>query len=235
MAKEQSPIAIYLEVGQKKTFAGALDWPGWCRSGRDEASALAALVEYAPRYATIFSRTPLAFPPPGDPGAFAVAERLTGNSATDFGVADRAPTHDAEPFDEAERERSEAILAAIWRAFDRAVGAAEGRELRKGPRGGGRDCDKIVRHALGADASYLHSLAQKFSQHDDAPLNDELKRTRAAIRAALVAGARRDPRAGPARRQGLDPALLRAPRRLAHARPCMGDRGPDSVGAIPHC
>ena len=53
MANKQAPIAIYLEVGQKKTFAGALDWPGWCRSGRDEASALA---EYAPRYATIFAR-----------------------------------------------------------------------------------------------------------------------------------------------------------------------------------
>jgi hypothetical protein len=198
VAKEQTPIAVYLEAGQKKTFAGALDWPGWCRSGRDEASALAALVEYAPRYAKIFSRTQLAFTPPGDPGAFAVAERLKGNSTTDFGAPNLAPKHDAEPFDEAERVRSEAILAAIWRTFDHAVNAAEGRELRKGPRGGGRDRDKIVRHVLGADASYLHSLAQKFSQNDDALLSDELKRTRAAIRAALVAGARSEiPEKGP--------------------------------------
>jgi hypothetical protein len=190
MARKQSPIAIYLEIGQKKTFAGALDWPGWCRGAPDEAAALAALVEYAPRYAAIVSRTEIAFTPPDDPAAFAVAERLAGNGSTDFGVADVAPARDADPFDEAERTRSEAILTAIWRAFDRAVEAAEGKELRRGPRGGGRDRDRIVRHVLGADASYLRSLAQKFSQDDDAPLADELARTREAIRAALTAAAR---------------------------------------------
>ena len=195
---QHPPIAIYLEVGQKRTIAGALDWPGWCRGGRDEAAALAALVDYAPRYAEVFSQTTLAFTPPDDPGAYAVAERLTGTGTTDFGVPAVAPTQDAEPFGEAERERAEAILAAIWRAFDRAVGAAEGRALRKGPRGGGRDRDKIVRHVLGGDAGYLRSLGQKFSQNDAAPLGDELARTRAAIRAALVAGARGEiPEKGP--------------------------------------
>ena len=37
---------IYLESGTKKVFAAALNWPGWSRSGRDEAEALAALLEY---------------------------------------------------------------------------------------------------------------------------------------------------------------------------------------------
>ena len=198
VAKQQSAIAIYLEVGQKRTIAGALDWPGWSRGGRNAASALRALADYGPRYAELFSRTPLAFTPPGDPGAFAVAERLTGTSTTDFGAPAVPPEQDAEPFDEAERERSEAILAAIWRAFDRAIRGAEGRELHKGPRGGGRDRGSIVRHVLGADAGYLRSLGQKFSQNDAAPLGDELERTRAAIRTALVAGARGEiPEKGP--------------------------------------
>jgi len=35
-------IGVYLEVGTKRTFAGALDWPGWCRNGRDETAALKA-------------------------------------------------------------------------------------------------------------------------------------------------------------------------------------------------
>lgn len=136
--------------------------------------------------------------PPGDPRALTVTERLKGTSTTDFGVADRAPAQDAQPFDEAERARSETILAAIWRAFDHALDAAEGRELRMGPRGGGRDRDTIVRHVLGGDAGYLRRLAQRFSQDDDAPLGDELTRTRAAIRAALVAGARGEiPERGP--------------------------------------
>ena len=197
MANKQTPTKIYLEVGRKKIFAGALDWPGWCRSARDEGAALAALVVYAPRYARIFSRTTLDFVPPDDPTALAVIERLAGTSTTDFGAPDVAPARDTKPFDEAARERSEAILTAIWHAFDRAVKAA-GKELRKGPRGGGRNRDGIVRHVLGADAAYLRRVAQPFRQDDGAPLHDELRRTREAIRAALAAGVRGEiPSQGP--------------------------------------
>ena len=198
MTSKKAQTEVYLEVGQKKVFAGALDWPGWCRSARDEGAALAALAEYAPRYARIFSRTTIDFAPPDDPAAFTVVERLAGNSTTDFGAPDVAPARDAEPFDEAARERSEAILTAIWRTFDRAVRAAEGKELRKGPRGGGRERDGIVRHVLGADAAYLRRVGQKFSQNDGAPLDDEVERTREAIRAALAAGVRGEiPHQGP--------------------------------------
>src|ERR671920_1977645 len=118
MTSKQAQTEVYLEVGQKKIFAGALDWPGWCRSARDEGAALAALVVYAPRYAKIFSRTTIDFVPPDDPASLAIVERLAGTSTTDFGAPDRAPAHDKEPFDETARERSEAILAAIWQAFD---------------------------------------------------------------------------------------------------------------------
>jgi hypothetical protein len=198
MASKTLLTQVYLEVGQKKIFAGALDWPGWCRSARDEETALATLGEYAPRYARIFSRTTIDFAPPDDPSAVVVVEQLAGTSTTDFGAPDVAPARDAEPFDEAARERSEAILAAIWRAFDRAVRAAEGKELRKGPRGGGRERDGIVRHVLGADAAYLRRVGQKFSQNDSAPLDQELRRTREAIGAALGAGVRGEiPHQGP--------------------------------------
>jgi hypothetical protein len=198
MASKKAQTEVYLEVGQKKIFAGALDWPGWCRSARDEGTALATLVEYAPRYARIFSRTTIDFVSPDDPAAFVIVERLTGTSTTDFGAPDVAPARDAEPFDEAARERSEAILTAIWRAFDRVVRGAEGKELRKGPRGGGREQDGIVRHVLGADAAYLRRVGQKFSQDVGAPLDDELPRTREAIRAALTAGVRGEiPHQGP--------------------------------------
>src|SRR5215218_10477639 len=131
MASKKAQTEVYLEVGQKKIFAGALDWPGWCRGARGEGAALAALVEYAPRYAKIFAGTAIDFVPPDDPAAIAIVERLAGNSTTDFGAPDVAPARDAEPFDEAARQHSEAILAAIWRAFDDAVRAAEGKELRK--------------------------------------------------------------------------------------------------------
>ncbi|OGN77318.1 MAG: hypothetical protein A3G84_05400 [Chloroflexi bacterium RIFCSPLOWO2_12_FULL_71_12] len=44
-------IPIYLERGEKRTFAGAIEWPGWCRSGKDESSAVQVLLESGPRYA----------------------------------------------------------------------------------------------------------------------------------------------------------------------------------------
>jgi hypothetical protein len=189
---------VYLEVGLKRTFAGALDWPGWCRSAAGEDAALAALVEYASRYAGILSSTDLDFTPPDDPALLVVVERIRGNSTTDFGAPGLAPARDNAPFDAAECGRSQTILAAIWTAFDRVVREAGGRELRKGPRGGGRDRDRIVRHVLGADAGYLRSLGQKFKQHDQAPPDKELERTRAAIRDALLAGERGEiPQRGP--------------------------------------
>jgi hypothetical protein len=198
MANKQTQTEVYLEVGRKMVFAGALDWPGWCRSAGDEGAALATLVAYAPRYARIVSRRTIDFAPPDDPAKLAVVERLAGTSTTDFGAPDVAPARDKEPFDEAVRERSEAILAAIWHAFDRTVRAAEGKELRKGPRGGGRERDGIVRHVLGADTAYLRRLAQKFNPDEGAPLTDELRRTRQAIRAALAAGVRGEiPQTGP--------------------------------------
>jgi hypothetical protein len=230
LASKQALTEVYLEVGQKKIFAGALDWPGWCRSARDEGTALAALVVYAPRYAKIFSRTTIDFVPPDDPAALTVVERLAGTSTTDFGAPDRAPASDNEPFDEATRERSEAILAAIWRAFDRAVRAAEGKDLRKGPRGGGRERDGIVRHVLGADAAYLRRVGQTFSQDDGGAAG---RRTAADAqgdpRGAGSRGARGDPAPGTARRRALDAALLRAARRLALRRSPLGDRGSDRV------
>lgn len=191
-------IEVYLELGRKKVFAGALDWPGWQRAGRDEEGALSALAASGPRYARIVAGTTADLAPPENPASFVVVERLEGTSTTDFGAPDRAPGRDAEPFDEEARERSEAILAAIWWAFDQTARAAEGRALRTGPRGGGRDVEGIVRHVLGADAGYLRRLAQKVAQDDAAPLEDELRRTREAIRAALAAGGRGAlPREGP--------------------------------------
>lgn len=59
--KSSKAVAVYLEVGEKKTFAGALDWPGWCRSGKDEAAALQALFDYGPRYAKVLHTAKITF------------------------------------------------------------------------------------------------------------------------------------------------------------------------------
>ena len=45
--------AEYAKLGAKKVFACSVDFPGWCRSGKDEEAALEALADYAPRYAEV--------------------------------------------------------------------------------------------------------------------------------------------------------------------------------------
>jgi hypothetical protein len=145
--------AVYLEVGSKRTFAGAVEWPGWCRSGRDEASALQALLEYAPRYAAAVG-SDAGFEPPPDVEALTVVERLPGDSTTDFGAPGAIPEVDRRAPDDADLDRLEAIFRACWKTFDKAVKAANGRELRKGPRGGGRDVPGIEEHVRGAEAAY---------------------------------------------------------------------------------
>src|SRR6266545_2009603 len=80
MAQAANQIEVYLEIGQTRTFAVALDWPGWCRSGRDEAAALQALYEYGPRYARALQTTRLRFRALSEASALVVVERLRGNA-----------------------------------------------------------------------------------------------------------------------------------------------------------
>ena len=201
MAQSSAPVGVYLELGKKRTFAGALDWPGWCRGGRDEPSALQALLTTGPRYARVLQSSGIEFQAPADESAFAVVERLPGTTTTDFGAPDVAPPQDTQPVDDAALRRFRTLLQACWQAFDAAVHAAGGKELRTGPRGGGRDLDGIVRHVLGADQGYLARLAWKRQQHAGEDLSAELGRTREAVLNALSAAAHgelpaRGPRGG---------------------------------------
>src|SRR5262249_5450543 len=124
MTRASSKIAVYLEAGQKRIFAGALDWPGWSRSGRDEASALAALAAYGPRYAKALRAARWGLKAPAGVGDLRVVGRLTGTMPPDLGAPDVAPAGDARPVDEAELKRLSALRRASWRAFDAAVAAA---------------------------------------------------------------------------------------------------------------
>jgi hypothetical protein len=132
-------------------FAGALDWPGWSRSGRDEESALEALVAYAPRYRAALKAAHCASPPALAASDPEVVERVEGNAGTDFGVPMIAPQHDRAPIDPKDAKRLRALLEASWAAFDNAVGVAGSATLRTGPRGGGRQVDAMVDHVLGAE------------------------------------------------------------------------------------
>ena len=112
----QTKTEVYLEVGSKRTFACAVDWPGWARSGKDEASALQALLDYGKRYKSAISSARLGFAPPEDARAFKVVERLKGDMTTDFG-AGGGIVADSEPLAELAETQAkfQAMLSAIVR------------------------------------------------------------------------------------------------------------------------
>jgi hypothetical protein len=201
MGRSSNKIDVYLEIGNKRTFAGALDWPGCCRSGRDERSALQALFDYGPRYARVLRTARLGFHTPTDLSAFAVSERLKGSTTTDFGAPDIAPTGDTRPVDNAELQGFQRLLKACWRTFDAVTQAATGKVLRTGPRGGGRDVDGIIQHVLGSNAGYLAGLGGKLPPGNQANVSQRLDQTRQVILSALASAARgemaaRGPRGG---------------------------------------
>ena len=74
-------IAVCLEVSPRETIASALDWPGWCRAGRDEGAALKALASYAERYVPVTRQAGVSFP---STVAFDVLERMPRGSPTAF-------------------------------------------------------------------------------------------------------------------------------------------------------
>jgi hypothetical protein len=154
------PIPVYLEAGAKKVFACSIDFPGWCRSGKDEEAALEALADYAPRYAEVAKVAKVAFPAKVEPE---VVERVKGKGATDFGIPHEVTRADTEPLTARQAARQVELMRAAWAVLDR-VAKASPAELRKGPRGGGRDRDKMLDHVLGAEAAYARKLGIKHPQ-----------------------------------------------------------------------
>jgi hypothetical protein len=176
---------IYIEAGKKKVFAGAVDWPGWCRFGRDEEEALAVLMVYSKRYASALKETGIAFQAPERETQLEIVERHKGNVSTDFGAPAAVLEADMAPMAADEYRHSKQILS-------------EGKELRKGPRGGGRDLDKIIEHVLEADRQYLRRLAWSYRRDKSKTPVQELPGVRQAILEALdAAEGRQIPDEGP--------------------------------------
>jgi hypothetical protein len=198
--------AVLLEVGKKRVFACALDWPGWARAGKDEALALEALAGYAPRYAAVPEQAGIAFPARvGE--RLEVVERLPGDAGTDFGVPGAIADGDGARTTRAQAQRLAALVQASWAVFDR-IRASAPASLRKGPRGGGRDRDKMVDHVLGAEAAYARMLGIK---HRQPAIDDQA--AIAALREAIVEVLRAPSDGSPPRPKGWPPRY--AARRIA--------------------
>jgi hypothetical protein len=180
------PIAVCLEVTPKKSFASALDWPGWCRAGRDEEAALEALANYAERYAVVAERAQLTFP---SRITLKLVERGPGGSTTAFGAPEKTAEAETQRVTAAAARRLAGLVTAAWALLDD-IAAESPVELRKGPRGGGRDRDKMLDHVIGAETAYARKLGVKLKQpalHDITAI-EELREAVAAVLGASSDG-----------------------------------------------
>jgi hypothetical protein len=150
-------IRIGAEVGAKKTFVWAIDWPGWCRAGRTSDAAVSNFLAAYHRYAMVARRAGFDLPAIDERDDVGSAESVPGGSGTDFGVPSAITDLDRRPTTTHEAERLARLVEAAWTVFD-SVAASAPAELRKGPRGGGRDRDKMIGHVIEADHAYAREI-----------------------------------------------------------------------------
>lgn len=185
---------VGIELGKRRAFAWAYDWPGWTRSAKDEQSVLEALAAYATRYSLVAASAGVPFDLQGAI-RFEVVARVAGNTSTDFGIPAIVTDLDREPTSADEAERLARLLGGCWTVFDR-VAAAAPPTLRKGPRGGGRDTARMIEHVVGADHGYTSRIGLKVPAPaaTDAPA---VRATRGAVLSVLGQASDGSPLGGP--------------------------------------
>ena len=197
---------VYLEVGKKRVFACSVDWPGWCRSGKDEEAALEALADYAARYAVVADRAGKRFSSRVGED-LDVVERVKGTATTEFGAPGVVPILDAAALTAHAAQKAADLVVASWAVLD-TVAESSPAALRKGPRGGGRDRDKMLQHVISAEAAYARKLGVR---HQEPMLGDTAAIT--ALREDIVDVLRAARSGDPLRDNGWPPRY--AARRIA--------------------
>src|SRR5579864_6743687 len=152
-------LRVTLEIGPKgkKVVAVAPDWPGLERGAKTGEAAIEKLQSYLPRYAKVAKLA-------GINPQFAaikkidVVERYRGTGSTDFwGISFAFSSIDGRHMSSKELERELSLMQACWTFFDD-VRSRVSAEMRKGPRGGGRDRDRIVRHTVGTEQQWAEKV-----------------------------------------------------------------------------
>ena len=143
------PVRLVLERGPKgkKAVAFAVDWPGWSRGSTTPELAVEALESYRERYRPVAAAAGMAAQFDAERRLKAIEDRV-GTGSTDFwGISFSPSASEQDPMDAAELDRKIRLLQACWAYFDK-VAARMSAEMRKGPRGGGRERDQIIRHTI---------------------------------------------------------------------------------------
>jgi hypothetical protein len=152
-------IRVALEIGPKgkRVAAVAPDWPGLERGAKTGEAALERLLAYVPRYATVAKLA-------GMEAEFVnltnaeVVEQYPGTGSTDFwGISFAFSSIDQQAMSDEALERELTLMRACWAFFDD-VRARVSAEMQRGPRGGGKDRDHIVRHTFAAELDWAKKL-----------------------------------------------------------------------------
>jgi hypothetical protein len=165
-------LRVTLEVGpkDKKVVAVAPDWPGLERGAKTGEAAIETLQSYLPRYARVAKLA-------GMDAEFAtianvdVVEQYQGTGSTDFwGISFAFSGIDGQQMSGEGLDRELTLMQACWTFFDDVRGRVSA-EMKKGPRGGGRDRDRIVRHVLGTEQDWAKKVGVRTPE--DAVVTDE--------------------------------------------------------------
>jgi len=182
------PVRTVIERGpkEKRSVAFGIDWPGWSRGAKSAEFALETLESYRERYRPIADLAGLEreF---DTAGPLEIIEEKVGTGSTDFwGISFSPSATEHGPMSEAELERGITLLRACWGFFD-GVTARVSPEMRKGPRGGGRDRDRIIRHTIRTESEDFAKQVGLRVAEGAALTPDGLRQHRAAYVAAMRA------------------------------------------------
>jgi len=180
------PVRTVIEHGtkDKRSVAFSLDWPGWSRGAKTAELALETLESYRERYRPIATLAGMAREFDAA-GPLEVVEDRVGTGSTDFwGISFSPSSTEHGPMSEAELERKITILRACWTFFD-GVAARVSEEMRKGPRGGGRDRHRIVRHTIRTESEDFAKQVGIRIPEEGALSPDGLKQHRTTYIAAM--------------------------------------------------
>jgi len=108
-------------------------------------------------------------------GPLEIVEDRIGTGSTDFwGISFSPSSTEHGPMSDAEFDRALTLLQACWAFFD-GVAARVSPEMRKGPRGGGRDRDRIIRHTIRTES-------EDFAKQVGLPIREEAALTPDGLR-----------------------------------------------------
>jgi hypothetical protein len=185
MMADQLRVALEIGPKGKKVVALAPTWPGLVRGAPTGEAAIERVLAYVPRYAPVAKLAGMEAEF-GNPTGVEVIEEYPGVGSTDFwGISFAHSSFDRQPMPGEAIERELALMRACWAFFDQVRGRVSG-ELQRGPRGGGKDRDRVVRHTFAAELDWAKRLGLR-PPLDELLTEEGLKAHRLAYTGAIQA------------------------------------------------